>query len=257
VRCTVPLPIKPRRRNLDETAILVVSQPELRSELDSEHSQYQRRRTDGETEQEDGKKYFEELVKLGMAIGWILLVLVAITIVLSIFYRPFYITQIETESAEQQLDEKVKGIVTPHLKPGVSSSLVPENLPSIEFLSRHSEKLCSQQSPEENPNLLVARERAMSLRERANWVFVRLPEIDNSPVFDYSKPVVTPFARRRTGAVHPSKSGGITITFSEANAKKELKVSKCDKNWVSSSITAKELANPTVNANRATSNQDK
>jgi len=226
--------MKPRQRNLDETAMLVVSKAELYSESQSEHHQYNRRRSEDDDEElvEVGKKYFDELVNLGMFIGWILLVLVAITIVLSIFYRPFYITQLELqEDAEQKQAEDNGGIVTPPLN-GASGTLSPENLSTIQFLSYNSEKLWNQAPPEETPNLSLP-ERAMSARERANEVFVRRKKIDNNPVFDYSNPVVTPFVRRRiVGLVHPNKPGGIKITFSEANEKKELKVPQCDENGV-------------------------
>jgi len=247
--------MKPRQRNLDETAMLVVSQAELHSEHQSETHQYKRRRNDDEDEfVEVGKKYFDELVNLGMAIGWILLVLVAITIVLSIFYRPFYITQLELEAAEQKQAEDNGGIVTPPLN-GIPSSLSPENVSAIQFLSYKSENLWTQAPPEETPNLSL-QEKALSARERANEVFVRLKKIDNNPVFDYSNPVVTPFVRRRiVGLVNPNKSGGIKITFSEANERKELKVPQSDENCVLTSTSAKDLASSTVSASRATRNQ--
>jgi len=251
--------MKPRQRNLDETAMLVVSKAELYSESQSEHHQYNRRRSEDDEEfVEVGKKYFDELVNLGYAIGWILLVLVAITIILSIFYRPFYITQLEVEeAAEQKQAEENGGIITPPLT-GIPSTLSPENLSAIQFLSHNSENLWSQAPPEEKPGLSLPEKRAVSARERANEVFVRLKKIDNNPVFDYSNPVVTPFVRRRTvGLVHPNKSGGIKITFSEANERKELKVPLSDENGQLTSTSAKDLASSTVSASRATRNQDK
>jgi len=210
------LPLKPRQRNVDETTMLVVSQPELRRrsepiELDLNQS----RRTE-DIDEEVGKKYFKELVKLGMGIGSVLLVLVAITIVLSIFYRPFYVTQIEAEAAAQLAERRN----TPN--PLSSNSILPETLGSIKFLYHQSENLWSHKSPEESKQPSLPR--SNSAREIPNEVFVRLPEIDNNPVFDYSTPIVTPFVRRRTGALRTDKMGGTKYTFIGTGEKKELKV---------------------------------
>jgi len=247
--------MKPRQRNLDETAMLFVSQPELRSERQSELHQYQRRRTDDEVELgEVGKKYFDELVNLGMAIGWILLVLVTITIVLSIFYRPFYVTRKDVEAAELQSD-KDSGVVTPPISHNFSSGLPPEALSSIPFLAFKSENLWRVTPPEEKPN--QPPERAESVRDKANVVFFRIPKMDNNPVFDFSNPVITPFVRRRVGLAPPNKSGGIKIMFSEANDRKELKVPDSEENVVSTSTSTKDVASSTASASRATENQDK
>jgi len=208
--------------------MLVVSQPELRSRSEpvTEQHLHQRRRTDGVTEDaEVGKKYFDELVMLGMAIGWVLLVLVAITIVLSIFYRPFYVTQIEAEASDQ-LSERGNSLDQQ------STGKLPESLGDIEFLNNQSD--WSHKSPDENRAL----PRTNSARERANEKFVRGPEIGSNPVFDYSTPIVTPFVRRRIGASEIKKKGGMKYTLCDSGEKKELKVPN-DKNLVFSSSTSK------------------
>lgn len=209
-----------------------MSQLELRSEPEAELLQHQRRLTDdnedsfGEVVADDsvgevGRKYFEELVNLGKIIGWCLLVLVAVTIVLSIFYRPFYITRIEEKAADQRLGDDIRETVPP-LTNLASCSLASENVSSIKFLSHQSENLWSHQYPEVGNNLFAPQDKAMSARLRANDVFVRLTKVDNNPVFNYASPVITPFVRRRTGTLH-APTGGTIYTFKDRDEKKELK----------------------------------
>jgi hypothetical protein len=226
--------------------MLVVSQSELlpRSEPVTELHLHQRRRTeDVDEDAEVGKKYFEKLVDLGMVIGWVLLVLVAITIVLSIFYRPFYVTQIEAEASDQ-LGERGNS-----LDHHSSTGALPENLGSIKFINNQS---WSHRSLEEKTWALP---RTMSARERANEEFVRLPEIESNPVFDYSTPIVTPFVRRRTGALQTPKIGSMKHTLNDSGERKEVKV-PTDENLVLPSPITKDWMDPSVNERRASRKQE-
>lgn len=190
--------------NISESSLLLDSRAELWQQL---------RGKDNESGSlTEGQSLSREFIEFGKAVGWLLLILLVFTIILSIHRCPTWLKPALKESTNEK-----DGYQTTAGERGTTEKSIMDELYNSPSQLTHPIKDVISSLPLENP----LSDRKWS---KSNGLFILVPESDDNVEFDVALPVITPFIRRQIDLDnHTKNSKMLNIRSTEFHCGSEAK----------------------------------